>query len=124
MRFGVWTIFNVSGTGSTSAEYRFFSSSPARLRVTDAACRGDEFRVLDHGYGLFDTSTVGTDPSCNDVPALSTGSAAWLDQSYSKGSFLLGPGAHSITIRITDSPFGGAGAFLRIDKRPLTGSSH
>jgi hypothetical protein len=120
LSFGVWTEFDVGGTGSVSAAFQFFSRSPVLLRVTDALCRGDEFRVLDHGYALFNTSTVGTDQSCDDTPFLSTGSAAWLDQSYSKGRFLLEPGGHSIKIRITDSPFGGASAFLRIDKRPVT----
>ena len=120
LQFGVWTDFEVGETGSVSTAYRFFSPTPVLLRVTDALCRGDEFRVLDHGYPVFDTSTVGTDPSCDDSPFLDTGSAAWLDQSYSKGKFLLGPGSHSIKMRITDSPFGGASAFLRIDKKPVS----
>jgi hypothetical protein len=119
LSFGTWTGFSVGATGSTSATFTFSSRTPVLLRVTDGLCRGDEFRVLDRGFALFNTSRVGTDPSCDDTPFLDTGSAAWLDQSYSKGQFLLQPGFHSVRIRITDSPFGSASAFLRIDRRPL-----
>ena len=117
--FGVWTGFSAGPTGSTSQVFTFSSRTPVLLRVTDAFCRGDEFRVLDRGFALFNTSTVGTDPSCDGIPHLEGPRAAWRDQSYSKGRFLLQPGEHSVTIRITDSPFGGAGAYLRIDRRPV-----
>jgi hypothetical protein len=118
--FGAWTGFSVGDTGTTSGVFTFFSRSPVLLRVTDALCRGDEFRVFDRGFALFNTSTVGTDTSCDDEPFVDSPGAAWLDQSYSKGRFLLQPGSHSIKIRITQSPFGGASAFLRIDKRPVS----
>lgn len=120
LRFGVWTLFSVGETGSESEVYRFSSSTPVLLRVTDAFCRGDEFRVLDRGYAIFTTSVVGTDPSCDDVPHVTRGRPAWVDQSYSKGRFVLQPGRHAVKIRITDSPFGGAGAFLRIDRLSVT----
>ena len=118
--FGQWTWFDVGARGSRSAVYTFFSTTPVLLRVTDALCRGDEFRAYDRGYALFNTSIVGTDPSCDDEPHVERGPSAWLDQSYSKGRFLLQPGHHRVRVQITDSPFGGASAFLRIDKRPIT----
>ena len=117
--FGAWTSFQVGTTGSTSQVFRFSSRTPVLLRVTDALCRGDEFRLLDHGFALANTSTVGTDPTCDGIPHVGSGWAAWRDQSYSKGKFLLQPGEHAVTIRITDSPFGAASAFLRIDRRPV-----
>jgi hypothetical protein len=117
--FGQWTLFEVGKTGSFSDVYRFTSDTPVMLRVTDAYCRGDEFRVLDRGSALFATSTVATDPSCDDQPDVETGGAAWRDASYSKGRFLLQPGHHWVRIQITDSPFSAAGAYLRIDKRPV-----
>lgn len=120
LAFGTWTWFDVGATGSVTTAYTFYSKTPVLLRVTDALCRGDRFRVLDRGNPLFDTSTVGTDPSCDDQPYVVDGGPAWRDQSYSKGHFLLGPGWHSIKIRITDSPFGVASAFLRIDRRSVS----
>lgn len=118
--FAQWTWFDVGESGSRSVVYKFFSDTPVLLRVTDALCRGDEFRAYDRGFALFNTSTVGTDPSCDDQPHVGRGPAAWLDQSYSKGRFLLQPGHHWVRVQITDSPFGGASAFLRIDKRPIS----
>jgi hypothetical protein len=117
--FGAWLHFEVGRTGSTTGAFTFFSGTPVLLRVTDAYCRGDEFRVFDRGFALFNTSIVATDPRCDDEPEAMTGGTAWRDPSYSKGRFLLQPGSHSVKIRITDSPFGAAGAFLRIDKRPV-----
>ncbi|MDX6594257.1 MAG: hypothetical protein QOJ13_3453 [Gaiellales bacterium] len=115
---GTWTVFDVGGTGSVSVVYTFRSTTPVLLRVTDAYCRGDEFTVYDRGLPIFDTSTVGTDPSCDDKPNLSRGPGAWADQSYSKGKFLLEPGRHRVKMKITDSPFGAASAFLRVDPKP------
>jgi hypothetical protein len=119
LSFGVWTEFSVGATGSETGTFTFYSATPVLLRVTDALCRGDEFRVFDRGFALFNTTTVGTDPSCDDEPFVTTGAEAWADHSYSKGKFLLQPGWHSVKIRITDSPFSSAAAFLRIDKRPI-----
>ena len=115
---GTWTTTDVGGTGSVSAVVTFESSTPVLLRVTDAFCRGDEFTVYDRGVAIFDTSKVGTDPSCDDMPRITRGPGAWGDHSYSKGKFLLEPGRHRVKIRITDSPFGAASAFLRIDPKP------
>jgi hypothetical protein len=120
LAFGRWTHFQVAGTGSRSAVFTFSSDTPVLLRVTDAFCRGDEFRGFDRGFALFNTSSVATDPSCDDEPSVQSGAMAWADPSYSKGRFLLQPGSHRVRIQITDSPFGGAGAFLRIDKRPVS----
>jgi hypothetical protein len=120
LAFGVWTEFSFDQTGTATAAFTFFSRSPVLLRVTDAFCRGDEFRVLDHGYPIFNTSAVATDPSCDDSPFVGGPWEAWRDQTYSKGRFLLEPGSHRVKVRVTDSPFGGGGAFIRIDKRPVS----
>jgi hypothetical protein len=120
LEFGQWTNFDVGRTGSKSLVFTFFSDSPALLRVTDALCRGDQFRAFDRGFAIFNTSRVAIDPSCDDVPFVTTSPQAWADPSYSKGRFLLQPGHHRVRIQITDSPFGVASAFLRIDKRPIS----
>jgi hypothetical protein len=118
LQFGKWTEFDVGATGSVSNIFTFRSAVPVLLRVTDAFCRGDQFTVLDRGVAVFDTSNVGTDPSCDDTPSAETGPVAWGDQSYSKGKILLEPGRHRVKVKITDSPFGGATGFLRIDRKP------
>jgi hypothetical protein len=118
LQFGTWTVFDFGGVGSVSILFTFESKVPVLLRVTDAFCRGDEFTVFDRGLPIFDTSTVGTDPSCDDVPLVDKGPAAWGDQSYSKGKMLLEPGRHRVKMKVTEGPFTFGSAFLRIDKRP------
>jgi hypothetical protein len=120
LAFGRWEVFEVGATGSRSVIFTFSSDTPVLLRVTDALCRGDEFRVFDRSFAIFNTTSVPVDPSCDDEPFVGAGPQAWADPSYSKGRFLLQPGHHRVRVQITESPFGAAGAFLRIDKRPIS----
>ncbi len=120
LAFGRWTGFEFGAAGSTTAAFTFFSDTPVLLRVTDGFCRGDEFRVMDRGFAIFTTTNVASDPSCDDEPNVGSGPGAWADPSYSKGRFLLQPGFHRVRIHVTESPFGAGGAFLRIDKRPVS----
>lgn len=118
LQFGKWTVFDFNGVGSVTILFTFQSDVPVLLRVTDAFCRGDEFTVFDRGAPIFGTLTVGTDPSCDDVPLVETGPLAWADQSYSKGKMLLPAGRHRVKMKATESPFGFGSGFVRIDKRP------
>ena len=120
LAFGTWTWFDVGSTGTSTPTFTFWSRTPVLLRVTDALCRGDRFKVYDHGLAIFKTSNAPIDPSCDDTPHLDTGSSAWHDPSYSKGKFLLEPGGHRIRIQIIQSPFGGASALVRIDRQPVS----
>jgi hypothetical protein len=120
LAFGNWTWFNVGSTGTSTPTFTFSSRTPVLLRVTDALCRGDRFKVYDHGFAIFKTSSAPIDPSCDDTPHLDTGSSAWHDPSYSKGKFLLEPGGHRIRIQIIQSPFGSASALVRIDHQPVS----
>ena len=86
-------------------------SDGATLIVTDAFQRGDTFQVLDAGNPIGGTSAVATNPaSCGSdpVPCLA-------DPTVSHGVFDLGPGAHSITIKAINSPFGTGAAYFRVD---------
>jgi hypothetical protein len=121
LAFGAWQVFGFAGPGSFNLEgaFTFYSRTPVLLRVTDGLCRGDRFLVYDHGLPVFRTSQVGTDTSCDDTPYLDMPGAAWKDQSYSKGSFLLEPGSHRVTIQATSSPFGGGDAWLVAIRQPV-----
>jgi len=119
--FGVWTPFQFGPKGSFNEEgaFRFRSGAPVRLRVVDAFCRGDRFRVFDHGVRVFVTTRVpaDTEQSCGES-AVGNPHVAWNDPSYSRGSLLLGPGSHSIRIQAIRSPFGSGTGFLKAIRKP------
>ena len=119
--FGVWTPFEFGRKGSFDFDgaFTFHSSSPVRLKVVDAFCRGDRFRVFDHGVKVFVTTLVAadTDDSCA-ATGIGNPHVTWNDPSYSRGSLLLGAGSHSITIQAIRSPFGSGGAYLKAIRKP------
>src|SRR2546423_5642189 len=86
------------------------SAGGAVFIVTDAFGRGDSFNVFDFGSFISTTPTVSaSDNNCDD-PAVCV-----LDPSYSHGLFNLGPGPHSLSITMFNSPFGGGAAYFRAD---------
>ena len=120
LTFGEWTIFSFgSAGGGFQGSFVFSSPHPMLLRVTDGLCRGDRLRVYDRGKAILLTSKVAIDPSCDDIPLVRRPGAAWRDQSYSKGRFLLQPGWHRIQIQAEASPFGGGGGWLKVVPMPL-----
>jgi hypothetical protein len=125
LAFGQWTFFDFGGVGSQDSEgpFTFAKPTPVLLRVTDGFCRGDRFRVWDNGFPIFVTTSVATDLSCDDVPSVGMPGPAWLDQTYSKGHFLLEPGKHHIVIQATRSPFGAGGAWLEAIPMPVGSGS-
>jgi hypothetical protein len=88
-------------------------SDGATLIVTDAFQKGDVFEVFDNGNPIGSTASVpmnatscGSDPEpCSTDPAVS------------HRAFDLGPGAHSITIKATASPYQQGAAYFRIDDK-------
>ena len=87
--------------------------------MTDISCRGDRFEVFDFGRSLGTTSAVPAGRQCPDVQEVNDPAIAFLDPTYSHGTFVLQPGDHAITIRAVVRPFGGGGAYLRVDTLPL-----
>jgi hypothetical protein len=83
----------------------------ALLSVTDSGEAGDRFEVFDFGISLGLTSLpVGT-PDCGSDPEVCRITAG-----ISSAQFLLGNGAHSLSITPVSSPSGGgAGFFLVTD---------
>jgi hypothetical protein len=60
---------------------------PAKLYVTDLACRGDVFDVYDNGVRIGTTSMVAVDQECDDLPKRDNPRAAFRDPTYSSGVF-------------------------------------
>jgi len=111
---GTWTPFvweHAPGTFNIEGPFTFNASTPGSLDVTDAFRAGDRFEVYDHDQliGMTTPPTGTVDDHTTDVDQ-AFGSPLW-----SSGSFPLGSGAHSITIRNLRIPEGypaGAG-YLR-----------
>ena len=112
-----------SGTPATFADgapWTFMAGSPgARLTVTDAFYHGDAFDVFDLGKLIGSTMPAAAADflSCGDdpVPCLS-------DPLISKGTFLLGPAAHAISIVPNASAYGAGVGYFRVDAVPEPGT--
>jgi hypothetical protein len=109
---GGWQEFQFGVVGSYDTEGAYTFTGPALLIVTDAFIVGDQFAVYDNGVLLGDTSVPNdTNPNLEvDNP-----NAAYANPVFSSGSWLLGPGDHSITIESIESPEGAGGAFLQAE---------
>jgi hypothetical protein len=112
-----------SGTGTTFADappWTITIASPgARLTVTDAFYHGDAFDVFDSGTLIGSTTPAAAADflSCGDdpVPCLS-------DPLTSKGTFLLDPALHSISIVPNASAYGAGVGYFRVDAVPEPGT--
>jgi len=120
-----WQSF-ITGGGldgaSTAGPWVFTSSTVAKITVTDAFCRGDEFRVYDKDVLLGSTSEVASDfPACPFelfFPALARADAALADPGFSHGVFFVGPGNLAIEFEnkaLWSDTSTGTGAFFRVD---------
>jgi hypothetical protein len=98
---------NPASLAAPSPEWTFTTSGAVTLIVTDSFLSGDQFTLLDFGVPIGSTSmpTRGGDCS-NDI------SACLADNSISHGSFVLGPGDHSIGGTVLLSPSGNGGGFF------------
>jgi hypothetical protein len=101
-----------AGAGAMNAEgpFTFAAGGPVTVSVVDAFLKGDVFEVFDFGGSLGTTSLVGTGGGSTGDP-----NVAWGDAGYSRGTFLLGAGPHSITISTIINPFDGGRGYLRVD---------
>ena len=94
--FPAWT-FSVGG-GSSLA-----------FQVADAFNPGDVFDVYDFGAFVGETS-----PSVQGDFIIDDPDVAFPDPTFSSGSYLVGSGDHSITIRTAAAPFDGGAAYFRL----------
>ena len=98
-----WQSF-ITGGGvdgaSTAGPWVFTNTTVTKVTVTDAFCRGDEFRVYDKDVLIGQTSEVESDfPACPFelfFPAEARADAALADPGFSHGVFYLAPGSHAI----------------------------
>lgn len=112
-----WQRFEFGDVGSTAAVLELTVPAETWLRVTDAFCAGDQFDVLDGATDLGPTSAP-TASSC-DVSTESQ-TRAEVGDAWSSGGWLLAAGRHTVTIRVSRSPFGVGAAFVRADTPVLT----
>jgi hypothetical protein len=112
-----WTLFDWGfvGEGQPIEEpFTFSSSAPVVVKVTDVLCRGDQFEVFDFGVSIGTTSVVPVQ-GCDTEPFVVDPDVAFEDPSFSHGSFILGPGFHSITIVVIADPFGSGSGYIAVD---------
>ncbi len=98
-----------SGQGAVFANDTYEFDGQGCVSVTDDFDAGDQFRIYDNMTALGDTSS----------PGMASGEvgpdAAYADPDYSSGTFVLGPGSHSISIEVIVNPFEGGRGYIRID---------
>ena len=101
----------VLGAGAESATAPPWTFSGATiLKVTDAFAVGDRFEVFDNNVSIGSTSVpVGGSPGCGNDP-----DPCFADTNFSSGTFVLGAGAHSITIKLIAGLSSGA-YYFRVD---------
>ena len=112
--YGIWQAFDVDdfvSTGNPAAwidsnivspgygtALNFTTSGPVLLRVVDTGFAGDVFDVFDNGVSLGQTSAAqDTTGGFAYGTTQSDFNAAFGDVRFSRGTFLLGAGLHSIT---------------------------
>ncbi len=84
----------------------------AEISLTDNFSQGDSFQLFDNGTLIGKTPKVAKSND-RDLPAIAP-EAAMSDPSYSHGIFSVGPGTHSLTIKLDESPFLGGAGFFKI----------
>jgi hypothetical protein len=95
---------------SYDGPFTFENRHLVRLDVTDAFWKGDRFRIYDNGVQIGDTSSVPAD----DNGDVEDPDVAFMDRTYSHGSFLLSSGSHSISIEVINNPYNAGVAFIRV----------
>ena len=124
-----WQSF-ITGGGidgaSTAGPWTFTTTAVTKVTVTDAFCRGDEFRVLDKDVLLGDTSEVASDfPACPfelffpPKRELTQRSRTQLQPRR----FFWRPGTHAIEFEnkaLWSDTSSGTGAFFRVDSVAVT----
>lgn len=98
---------NPSGVETTSVPPWTFTG-PALLFIIDVGDKGDTFSAYDNSVILGSTTSVNnTIPNSNSCGFDIGCSVA--DNGYSRGTFALGAGSHSITLQVTQNALGSTG---------------
>ncbi len=109
--------FSFGGPKSYSYQSFFVKlHKTAFLSITDCYCPGDTFQVFDNGVPLLVTMNPEDGPYACEIPYYLTDAwSCFVGAYHSKGSAILNPGYHNITIATINSHLGGGTGFLRID---------
>ncbi len=94
---------------SGSDPFTFTNTGLVRVDVTDDLQNGDQFGVYDNSVAIGDTSSVAVVAGSEIGPE-----AAFNDVTFSSGSFILGPGSHSIEIEAITNPYNGGRGYIRV----------
>ncbi|MFC2068421.1 hypothetical protein ACFLTP_05390 [Chloroflexota bacterium] len=95
---------------SSSGPFTFTSTGVVRVDVTDDFQKGDQFNVYDNAGFVGTTSLVAVDATSLEVGP----EVAFNDATYSSGSFILGPGDHSIDIEVIGASFTIGRGYIRV----------
>jgi hypothetical protein len=112
---GGWTTFvwfGGDGAPVVDAPFTFTSDGAAVVTITDAFCPGDVFRVSE-GATVLGSTSPSSGATC--APGTFDPDAALSNPVYSSGRFAVGAGAHAIDVVASASPWGGGGAYVRVD---------
>jgi hypothetical protein len=89
------------------------------VSVTDDFDKGDQFRIYDNGQAIGTTSLVEVDDASPETDPGVGPAAAYLDPSWSSGSFTVGEGEHLIEIEvIPPNSFSIGRGYIRVDSGP------
>ena len=119
---GSWASFNVDANLSPfsfrwvddnsdplSFTFNIAAGFNGKLTVVDAGFYGDRYNITDGGVLLGSTSLVANGPSSSTTPIQFDYDLALADGNFSRGIFMLGAGAHSISGLMTSSTFDASG---------------
>jgi len=99
---GLWHEFdwnNGPGVWVNDSPFIFTSAGVIIVDITDAYSPGDLFEVYNHGV-LIGTTSIPNVPA----PYIADPDLAFAHPGFSSGSFILGPGSHSIGIKVIQVP--------------------
>jgi hypothetical protein len=112
-----WRSFTFGGVGDVVNENITVGTNCGLLKVTDAFLSGDRFRVR-----VFrGTTVVASFNTSAPREGFSIGSdydSAYASRNFSSGAAELAPGRYRVEMTVTESPFSGGGAALRLDATP------
>ena len=83
------------------------------MRITDAFMKGDTFAVFDNGTQILETP--GVEVTYSVMQGAVDPEFCYYEPGFSRGSVILAPGDHSLTINVLYSPHNAGVAFFRLN---------
>jgi len=110
-----WFNFNWGAGEPAPVAQTFTYTAPIATTVTvvDAFCTGDRFEVFVDAASVGTTSAPGS-ATCSPPEEAEDPDVALTLPDYSRGTFAVPAGTHTVTMTVTANPFDGGGAFIRL----------